>query len=112
YMGGLSKYYEFVHGYQRATAKNIYPNIDWQLYSDSGGLKYYYVVNPGGTPTDIQFKYTGADSIKHDTTGMKIYSRYGVAHQQPFTAWQYSGSTATQVSLTLTALDATEFYFT
>jgi hypothetical protein len=111
YIGGLPKYNEYVHGYQRATAKNVYPNIDWQLYSDSGGLKYYYVVNPGGTPNDIQFGYRGADSIRHDTTGMKIYSRYGVVKQQPFTAWQYSGSTATQVSLTLTALDARDFYF-
>ncbi len=112
YIGGLPQYYEGVHGYQRLTAKNIYSNIDWQLYSDSDGLKYYFVVNPGGNPADIQFLYTGADSIRQDTTGIRIYSRYGSSKQLPFTAWQYTGSTATQIPITTSVVGTNDYAFT
>lgn len=40
-----------VKEYQRITLKNIYPNIDWVLYSDRNNelsVKYDFVVHPGG----------------------------------------------------------------
>ena len=112
YIGGLPSYYENVHGYQRITAKDVYPGIDWQLYSDTAGLRYYYVVNPGGSPSDIAFLYTGADSVQRDTNSLKIYSHYYMTQQLPFTAWQYSGGTASAVSLTLSSVGTNEYAFT
>lgn len=52
------------HTYQKVTYKNIYPNIDWVLYTKDGKLKYDFVVHPGGNPKDIKIKYNGATDIQ------------------------------------------------
>src|SRR6185436_4377070 len=37
-----------VRGYQKLTFKNIYPAIDWVLYSSNkAGIKYDFVLHPG-----------------------------------------------------------------
>jgi hypothetical protein len=51
-----------VRGYQRISYPNVYPNIDWVIYSEDGQkLKYEFVVHPGGNPNDIQIAYRYAD---------------------------------------------------
>ena len=35
---------------------NIYQNIDLRYYISQGGLKYEFIVNPGGNPNDIKLK--------------------------------------------------------
>lgn len=54
--------------YQKITYKDIYPNIDWVLYISDGGLKYDFIVHPGGKIKDIKMKYKGATSLQigHD----------------------------------------------
>jgi hypothetical protein len=42
--------------YRRITYKNIYPNIDWVLYTNDSGLKYDFVVRAGGKASDIKLR--------------------------------------------------------
>jgi gliding motility-associated-like protein len=45
--------------YQAITYKNIYPNIDVRYYSESGKLKYDFIVYPGGNVSAIAMQYDG-----------------------------------------------------
>jgi hypothetical protein len=74
-MGEEQPYYEnhylpqcpngaIVHSYSKLTYKNVYPNIDWVLYTKDGGLKHEFVVRPGGDVAKIKLRYTGASSLK------------------------------------------------
>lgn len=56
------------NSFQKITYRNVYPNIDWVLYTTSsangsGGLKYDFIVHPGGDPSDIKLRYEGASSL-------------------------------------------------
>ena len=43
--------------------KNIYPDIDVRYYSENDQLKYDLIIHPGGDPSKIVLKYTGADKL-------------------------------------------------
>jgi hypothetical protein len=49
--------------FNKITYKDIYPKIDWVLYSSHGRLKYDFIVHPGGNPADIKLRYEGATSL-------------------------------------------------
>jgi len=63
-----SKWATNVKLYLAVEYKNIYPNIDLRYYSENSKLKYDIVIHPGGDPSKIALKYTGADrlSIKNN----------------------------------------------
>jgi hypothetical protein len=46
--------------YRRMVYKNIYPQIDWVIYTKGQELKYDFVVHKGGNPADIRLQYNGA----------------------------------------------------
>lgn len=52
-----------VRSYQKIVYQNIYPNIDWVLYTKGQQLKYDFIVHPGGRVSDIQMAYGGAENI-------------------------------------------------
>ena len=54
--------------YDKVTYKDIYPNIDWVVYTNGSGLKYDFVVRPGGNPADIKLvpRWTEQQSIQKD----------------------------------------------
>lgn len=45
-----------VGNYERVVYENIYPNIDWMIYSKGGHLKYDFIVHPGGDAALIKLK--------------------------------------------------------
>jgi hypothetical protein len=60
------------HSYKKITYKNVYPHIDWVLYTPAtpeggslatGGIKYDFIVHPGGNVADIQLQYNGATKL-------------------------------------------------
>ena len=53
-----------VHTFKTITYKNIYPNIDLILHSREEGMKYEFVVYPGGKVSDIQMDWKGIESMK------------------------------------------------
>ncbi len=52
-----------VRSYGRVTYHDIYPNIDLVYYSTNGGMKYDFVVRPGGKASDIKMRYVGAREL-------------------------------------------------
>lgn len=51
------------HSYRKITYRNIYPNIDWVIYSNGRELKYDFVVRKGGNAKDIRLQYNGATTL-------------------------------------------------
>ncbi len=49
--------------------KEIYPNIDWVLYTRNGVLEYDFVVRPGGRVSDIRLQYDGAGRLQLNQNG-------------------------------------------
>lgn len=70
--------------YHKITYQNVYPNIDWVIYSENGRrMKYEFLVHPGGDPADIQLEYKYADLLVEDdrialTTPMGQISEEGL----------------------------------
>ncbi len=78
--GGNNYYYDHcpqgikdVKSFEKIIYKNVFPKIDLVFYtSQNKGLKYDVVVNPGGNPSDIAFKYTGQDNLEIENGDLKI----------------------------------------
>ena len=82
-----------VKGFKRVLVPNIYPNIDLHYYSNSKGLKYYFVVKPGGNPKDIYLKYNGAAGIEITSGGdMIVRSDIGQITHERSNAYQINFS--------------------
>ncbi len=76
--------------YKRIVYKDIYPAIDWVLYvSNDGGnqsIKYDFVVNAGGNPTDIKIKYAGQESLQLKNGKLLVKTAMGVITEDaPYT---------------------------
>ena len=69
YLGHCPQGITNVHGFSKLTYKDIYPNIDWVIYTKEGQMKYDFVVHKGGNPADIKIKYNHADDIKINKEG-------------------------------------------
>lgn len=55
--------------YKKVTYVNVYPNIDWVLYTNNGNLKHEFVVRAGGNANDIKIKYSGITDLKINPDG-------------------------------------------
>ncbi|MBL0036545.1 MAG: hypothetical protein IPP26_12475 [Flavobacteriales bacterium] len=58
-----------VHGYNRVVYENIYPFIDFHVYSGRSGQKIAFVVRPGGNPEDLQLLLNGQNQLSLDFWG-------------------------------------------
>ena len=53
-----------VKSYRKITYQNLYPNIDLVFYSSEQGMKYDFIIKPGGNIADIQLKYKDVQHLK------------------------------------------------
>ncbi len=72
-----SKWATGVKIYNAVTYKNIYPNIDIRYYSEGSRLKYDLIVRPGGDPSKIVIRYTGADKLSIKNNDLVIRTSVG-----------------------------------
>lgn len=63
-----------IRSFGRLVYRDIYPNIDLVFYGNGAGMKYDFVVRPGGNVEDIRLRYIGADSIRSTGSGTVIAS--------------------------------------
>ncbi|MEO6302557.1 MAG: T9SS type A sorting domain-containing protein [Bacteroidia bacterium] len=84
--GSLKNYYtngsEYgitnVGSYNKIIYQNIYNNIDLIYTINESGLKYDFVVRPGGDPKQIQLRYIAADSLNlNEENGLTITNPLG-----------------------------------
>lgn len=75
--------------YSKVTYKNIYPNIDWVIYTNSAsgsGIKYDFIIHPGGKVSDIQIQYNGTTELQLQNGSLIATTPYGsITENQPFT---------------------------
>lgn len=67
-----SKWATRVSKYKEVTYENIYNNIDLKLYITELGLKYDFIIHPGGDLDDIVLEYEGVDNIKVSNNNLVI----------------------------------------
>lgn len=66
-----------VPGFKKLKYINIYPNIDAVFYYTESGLKYDFLVNPGGNPGDINIRYNYAPSTTLEGGQIKVSTPLG-----------------------------------
>jgi hypothetical protein len=97
-----------VNSYKKITYKNVYPGIDWVVYLNTGGLKYDFIVRPGGNPADIQVHYDGATSLALKDDGITANTPYGsITEQAPYS---YISETKERVAAKFILSDNTLFF--
>ncbi|MCC7333438.1 MAG: SBBP repeat-containing protein [Flavobacteriales bacterium] len=70
--------------YSRAVCNEVYQDIDMQFYSNNDGLKYYFIVKPGGDPDNIIMKFDGATAINVTASGgLEIVTPLGTLDFEP-----------------------------
>ncbi len=79
--------------YERVTVKEVYPGIDWVLYTNGGGLKYDFIVHPNGDAGKIGMVYHSDGPVQLEPTGeLLIKTAMGsIKEHAPVSYWQESG---------------------
>lgn len=72
-----------VQAYEKIIVKEVYPGIDWVIYTQGGGMKYDFIVHPGADPTQIKMKYAGAQSMALQADGsLKVITPLGELQEE------------------------------
>lgn len=79
--------------------QNLYDNIDFEIYQYGNGLKYDFVVHPGGDPTDIAIRYEGADSVEFRDNGIWTTTSLGEYADKDPVSFQQGMAISTSYSL-------------
>ncbi|MEY4203152.1 MAG: hypothetical protein RL013_855, partial [Bacteroidota bacterium] len=58
-----------VRGYERVTLKDVWPGIDWVVYTEKEHVKYDFIVHAGADPSRIKMHYKGALALSLQTDG-------------------------------------------
>ncbi|MGH1336870.1 MAG: SBBP repeat-containing protein [Aureispira sp.] len=67
-----------VYSYEQVTYQDVYPGIDWVIYTTEEGLKYDFVVHVGANPEQIQLAFTHHKDIHLNKDGsLTILSSMG-----------------------------------
>lgn len=65
---------EKAYGYHEVSYKNVYPDVDFKIYSRLFDLKYDFIVQPGGDVAQIQLNYEGANKIEIRKGRLHVYT--------------------------------------
>src|SRR5262249_9739036 len=72
-----------VKSYQKLVFENVYPHIDWVVYSTGDHMKYDFVVRPGGNPAQIRLAVTDAEKVSLTAAGeLQIETSLGELREQ------------------------------
>ncbi len=66
-----------VRQYKRLEIKEVYPGIDWVLYSNEKGFKYEFVVHPGADPGQIRLCYHSKGVPMIENGNLRFDTPYG-----------------------------------
>ncbi len=77
-----------ITGYGMLRYRNIYDNIDMILYASTEGLKYEFVVKPGGKVTDIRLRHEGMDGIDEQPDG-SLHVRWPMGYTREGRPYSY-----------------------
>jgi hypothetical protein len=60
---------QVARAYKRVLIKEVYPFIDWVIYDTESGVKYDFIVHPGGDVKSIQLQWRGVDKVQLNSDG-------------------------------------------
>ncbi len=106
FIGNKSQYWASnVPSYKKIMVKNIYNHIDFEMLEYQGQLKYNFIVNKGGNPSDIQLKYTGADSIYIQNDNMVFTTSLGTITELKPYVYEETKAKNTEIATSYTLND-------
>ncbi len=89
-----------VYRFQKITYKDIYPNIDWVIYTTKEGIKYDFIVHPGADPNQIKMKFSHHEGLKINTDGsFSLSNSMGTITEKKPISFQGDKSIPTQFQL-------------
>ncbi|MCB0481405.1 MAG: T9SS type A sorting domain-containing protein [Flavobacteriales bacterium] len=83
---------EDVPAYDRITWPDIYSRIHQQIYTCNDGYKIYYIIEPGGDPSDIRIEFTGQDAMTVSTSKVEFYTSNMYLALEGAVAYEVDGS--------------------
>lgn len=73
------------HTFGKIIYKNIYPGIDWVLYTSDGQFKYDFVVHAGADATNIKLRYDGSTSLDMKDGAVTAVTPFGnITENKPY----------------------------
>jgi hypothetical protein len=73
-----TRHASYVRRYKEAWVKGVYAGIDMRYYLEGGRLRYDWVVQPGGDPSQIVFGLEGSEKTYIDSEGRLVFTtRFG-----------------------------------
>lgn len=57
------------HSFGKIVYKEVYPGVDWVIYSKNNRMEYEFVLRPGADASRIKLKYNGATSLRINEDG-------------------------------------------
>jgi hypothetical protein len=89
-----------VHSYARITYHDVYPGIDWVVYTTEQGIKYDFVVHPGADPSRIQLRFKDHEELRMDEEGRLIHgNRMGRFTEEKPVSFQNGKEVSTRFQL-------------
>ncbi len=84
-----SKWQSNVGNFRTIKYSNIYPNIDFKIYSEATSMKSDYIIHKNGNVKDLRFNYDGVDAISVETDGrLKITTSINLVYELKPYAYQ------------------------
>ncbi len=92
YLSHLSDPAVRIQNFNQVIYPEIYSGIDFESGSHEGGIKYSFIVKPGGDPTDVDFYFGGASSVAMNGNNVRITTALGYIDLPQASAFQIDGS--------------------
>jgi len=78
-----------VYAWSSLLHQDVYPGIDWKVYGHTRGIKYDFIVHPGGDPDQIKIAFSGAESVELIDGAIKITTSVHTLFEAAPIAWQW-----------------------
>jgi hypothetical protein len=89
-----------VRTYSKVTYHDVYPGIDWVVYTTERGMKYDFVVRPGADPDRIRVRFKHHEELRLNAAGaLEFGNRLGSFTEQPPVSFQDGKEIATRFVL-------------
>lgn len=84
--------------FETLSLEKLYPNIDLKVYAKGAGVKYDFIIHPGGMVDDIQLEYLGIDRMVLKRGKLIVHTSVNkITESEPF-AYQVIDGQIQQVS--------------
>ncbi|MBI2268976.1 MAG: SBBP repeat-containing protein, partial [Bacteroidetes bacterium] len=88
--------------FTKITIKQVYPSIDWTLYtSKDGGLKHDFIVHPGANTELIKLIYEGSGKLSIKEDQIKISTKIGDVSEGKLVCYQNNECNKVESSYTI-----------